>query len=122
MPFLIALLLSVFTWNAFSAEKLAIDTKIVLPKKSLIKIASGSDFHSCQIENNDMPSNTDHPWSIVANGASREKRTLTLFNSQSHKVVMMNCYKSVSEAGEKTSPLTDLQIIELLKASQAQII
>ena len=128
IPIMILTLAIIFTWNAFASEKITSDTKLVMPttqNRGPLAIEGVSDSHKilCKFESQRNPASLGNgAWNVIANGATFERRTITLFNSNLNKVVMMNCYKYISESPQKTSPASDSQVIEILKAAQVEII
>lgn len=136
---LIVTLVSIFTWNAFASEALIGEAKIFFPELQTLQLRQPSSAHQagplaqaihqpfqsiqCKFEGNRQPSSlTNSPWNVIASGANFEKRTITLFNSNSNEVLLMSCYKLSPEAPRKTTPVSDAQVIELLKASQVRFI
>jgi hypothetical protein len=131
IPLLIVGLVSVFTWNAFSKKHESLITSekkvVFLPnhqqKNSLISIESNSQVLQCRFESAaGMSQLGDSSWDIVANGATFEKRMITLFSSEKQKVLMLNCYQTATNKPAKKAPLNDQQVIEVLRSASIEVI
>lgn len=134
MKFSIAILtlISIFAWNAFAdsfvIESLSQDTKILIPELKSLEFpveqpSPSTQFVQCRFQSDRSPASLNNSsWNIIANGANLEQRTITLFNSQSNEVMMMNCYKYLPESPRKTIPVSNSQVMDLLKASRFKVL
>lgn len=157
IPLVIVSLAAIFTWNAFgktahgikSASPLANDKKIFISSTTNLKnpmaieLVNKDHVLSCQFSeplvNSPSESHLSSQWAVIANGANFEKRTIALFNSESNKVVLLNCSKSSpaqslpQNSGEgsfdksavkasNSSALSDIQVIEVLRSANIEVL
>ncbi len=157
IPLVIVSLVAIFTWNAFGktahglkvASPLANDKKLFISSNTNLKnpmaieLVNKDHVLSCQFSeplvNSPAESHLSSQWSVIANGATFDNRTLALFNTESNKVVLLNCSKSASlqnnpiksnegslekssaKAGS-SSALSDVQVIEVLRSANIEVL